>query len=142
MINTREYTKGDDVDLTKGPIFQSFKINQVEEKPKESKVLNVDFSALLNPEQKNEIPVKQPSSEEVSYRSQSSHNRESYHSHHHSRSRSRSRCRCRSRSRSYHHHHSSSSNEYSYGMNDNHNDNWIRTGLIVKILNKKLGDGS
>lgn len=106
--------------MSKGPIFQSFKINQVEEKPKESKVLNVDFSALLNPEQKMDVPPQQPSSDAVSSHSQSSHNRDSYHTHHHS----------------------SSSNEYVYGINDKHNDNWIRRGLIVKILNKKLGDGS
>ena len=37
---TREYTKAEDVDLSKGPIVQSLTIQIIEEKPKETPVQN------------------------------------------------------------------------------------------------------
>ena len=50
---------------------------------------------------------------------------------------SRSRSRSRSRTRED----DDKVNEYSYKVNEKHHDSWIRKGLVVKILNKAVGNG-
>ena len=84
----------------------------MEEKPKESKlVTGIDFSSLVNHEESVEKEEDKPTM--------------------------RSRSRSRSRSRED----DDKVNEYSYKVNERHHENWIRKGLIVKVLNKTVGNG-
>ena len=47
----------------------------------------------------------------------------------------------RSRSRSRTREDDDKVNEYSYKVNEKHHDSWIRKGLVVKVLNKAVGNG-
>ena len=47
----------------------------------------------------------------------------------------------RSRSRSRTREDDDKVNEYSYKVTEKHRDSWIRKGLVVKILNKAVGNG-
>ena len=95
-------------------MFETIQIKKVEEKPKESKlVTGIDFSSLVNHEESVEKEEDKPAM------------------------RSRSRSRSRSRTRED----DDKVNEYSYKVNERHHENWIRKGLIVKVLNKTVGNG-
>ena len=48
MINSREYTKPEDVDVSAGPVISSFRIGTFEKEDKKPKIdQSIDFASML-----------------------------------------------------------------------------------------------
>lgn len=113
----RHFTQADDVDLSSGVVIPSFALETKQEEPEEEKLdRNVDFERLLGGKE-----AKKAAKEEEKPRWNEMED-----------GFDGKRAKVQSEE---------ATKEFVYTLKEQRNENWIRKGLEVKILNEKLANG-